>query len=134
MLKTFLWVLISCFYLQTQEQLEKILDFVNSSCVMRNYRIFKNGLFQFSFTLLVGLTITFLYTTIGLLDSFVDRDTDGVWTVHIAPGALFGIVSYFLVLFIIRKVRKKVILCFSRPYVKLSNLSDIEMLTIEFLS
>lgn len=79
---------------------------------MRNYRIFKNGPFQFGFTLLVGLTITFLYTTIGLLDSFVDRDTDGVWTVHIAPGALFGFVSYFLVLFIIRKVRKKVILCF----------------------
>lgn len=87
---------------------------------MRNYRIFKNGPFQFGFTLLVGLTITFLYTTIGLLDSFVDRDTDGVWTVHIAPGALFGIVSYFLVLFIIRKVRKKVILCF------LKTLGDIE--------
>lgn len=99
---------------KTQEQLENILDFVNSSCFMRNYRILKNGLFQYGFTSLVGLTVTFFYTTIGLLDSFANRDTNGVWTVHIAPGALFGIVSFLLVLFIIRKVRKKLIKSLSK--------------------
>ncbi|XP_061176078.1 uncharacterized protein LOC133185031 [Saccostrea echinata] len=94
---------------QVQKQLEHILDFANASFFLRNYRIFKNGMFQCGVTALLSLSVTFLYISIGLLDTFLNRNVNDMWNVHVTPGIVFGFFSFPLTLFIVRKVRKKLI-------------------------
>lgn len=94
--------------LQAQNQLERSIDVVNSSCLMRNYRIFKNGMFQYGISLLMSLLVAFLYITVGLSETFGSRDVNDMWNTHVNPGIFLLFISFPLVIFILRKFRNKV--------------------------
>ncbi|XP_062594556.1 uncharacterized protein LOC134255973 [Saccostrea cucullata] len=94
---------------QVQKQMEHILDFANAFCLLRNYRILKNGMFQYGVTVLISLSVTFLYISIGLLDTLLNRNVTDMWNVHVTPGIFLGIFTYPLTLFLVRKFRKQLI-------------------------